>query len=117
MKLTFDLFCIINLFKMIATENTRAVKTLDHVVDRSPVYERVILLAHLSRLLVRVGILGEIRCVTRLLNLRYEGSGDLLGRGLVPVKCLEPSMLFNVVRSILQATISFRHVGAQEMLH
>lgn len=55
--------------------------------------------------------------IINLPNAWQEGSGQLLLSNLVPVQILEPSVVFDVVGAVLQATIALSHVSNEQMLH
>ena len=49
--------------------------------------------------------------------MRQEGDGQFLLGELEPVECLEPSVVLDVVRSILEAAIALRDVGDEQVLY
>ena len=46
-----------------------------------------------------------------------EWDGKFLLGELEPVECLEPSVVFDVIRSILEAAIALRDISDKQMLH
>ena len=46
-----------------------------------------------------------------------EWDGEFLLGELEPVECLEPSVVFDVIRSILEAAIALGDIGHKQVLH
>jgi hypothetical protein len=87
----------------------------------SPVKERVVLLWNFGGHRVGVRIVSEVRSIAGfagivtqnklyLPNRRHEECWQFFLGNLEPVKRLEPSVIFNVVCSVLQAPVTLRHI-------
>ena len=79
--------------------------------SRSPVNKWVITARHLSRRCVRVRVVSKVACISRFANLGQEWDGEFLLGELEPVESLEPSVVFDVVRSILEAAVALCDIG------
>ena len=83
----------------------------------SPVDEGIVPAGHLWRLRIGVRILREVRGVTRAAHLRNEGRRQSLLPKLEPVEVLEPAMIFDVVGTVAEASVTLGHIRHQQVLH
>ena len=87
------------------------------IPSRSPVDERIISCGDLRRLLIRVWVLREVRSISWASNLGNEGYWETFLPKFEPVEVLEPTMIFDIIGTVTEASVALRDVCNKQMLH
>lgn len=81
----------------------------------SPIQKGIVLLGNLRGQHVRVWVLRKVARVSRLADCWQVGSRNLLLGQLVPVDRFVPTMVLDVVRAVLEASIALGNVRDKQM--